>query len=77
MGLFGFGKKEEMPSSNEAKYGKAWLMIAGKKKDQGLQVMRELSNVGFHEATIALSMFEASMDERFALVKIKFNLWEF
>ncbi len=56
--------------SNEEKYGKAWLLIVGQKqKTQGLQMMRELDNVGFIEGTIALSMFCENLAERKALIK--------
>ena len=62
MGLFDLFKKKPVQQnsaqlSNEEKYGKAWLMIVGQNRQQGLQLMRELDVAGFIEASIALAMF--------------------
>ena len=84
MGLFGFGKKIETArdeqvsaaqhngtSSNEELYGKAWLMIVveDKRKQQGLDIIRDLHARGFDEATIVLAMFSESQEQRKSLVK--------
>lgn len=70
MGLFDFMKKDTETLSKEERYGKAWLMIVGQtKKAQGLQIMKELDQEGYSEATVVLAMFPDSNAQREALVK--------
>jgi len=70
MGLFDFMKKDTETLSKEERYGKAWLMIVGQtKKAQGLQIMKELDQEGYSEATVVLSMFSDDNAQRKALVK--------
>ena len=73
MGLFDFFKKKSAPAaamSDRERYGKAWLQIIGQKNcAQGLQTMKELSDEGFIEGTIALAMFTQNTSERKALYK--------
>ena len=74
MGLFDLFKKKPVQQnsaqlSNEEKYGKAWLMIVGQNRQQGLQIMRELDAAGFIEASIALAMFTEDPAERKRLAK--------
>lgn len=71
MGFLWFGKKktEQLPN-DKAKYGKAWLLIAGERQEElGLEMMKELDASGFIEATIALAMFEEDMNEKKRLLK--------
>ena len=52
------------------KYGRAWLLIAGKKeKERGLQMMHELDEAGFVEGSIALSMFCENLIDKSILAK--------
>ena len=67
MGLFNFGRKQESELSDRERYGLAWLKIVGKGRAKGLRIMRELSEEGFVEATVALAMFAGSASERKAL----------
>ena len=78
MGIFDiFKKKKETiddntnnTQSNEEKYGEAWLLIVGQsEKERGIKMMRELDEIGFTEATIALSMFAEDSVERNTLIK--------
>ena len=74
MGLFDLFKKKPVQQnsaqlSKEEKYGKAWLMIVGQNRQQGLQLMRELDAAGFIEASIALAMFTENPAERKRLAK--------
>lgn len=56
--------------SNESRYGEAWLLIANPNKtDQGISMMRELSDAGFIEASVSLAMFCDDPSERKELVK--------
>lgn len=71
MGLFDFFKKNDNAVlSDREKYGYAWLQIVGQKnRAKGLQIMKELSDGGFIEASIALAMFTEDPTERKALYK--------
>lgn len=71
MGLFDFFKKNSSAVlSDREKYGQAWLQIVGQKdRAKGLQTMKELSDKGFIEGTIALAMFTKNASEREALYK--------
>ena len=57
------------PLTSEEKYGKAWIMIVGQNRQQGLQLMRELDATGFVEASIALAMFSENPADRKRLAK--------
>ena len=70
MGLFDFFKKNNNNALSEReRYGQAWLQIVGQNRTKGLQAMRELSDGGFIEASIALAMFTENPTERKALYK--------
>lgn len=71
MGLFNIFKKNTSAElSDREKYGQAWLQIVGQKnRTKGLQTMRELSDKGFVEGSIALAMFTENAQERKALYK--------
>ena len=71
MGLFDFFKKNTSAGlSDREKYGQAWLQIVGQKnRAKGLQTMKELSDKGFIEGSIALAMFTESAYERKTLYK--------
>ena len=71
MGLFDFFKKDTSAGlSDREKYGQAWLQIVGQKnRAKGLQTMKELSDKGFIEGSIALAMFTENASERKALYK--------
>lgn len=62
-------KFPEEPQNDKEYYGKAWLLIMSEKKQQGLRIMQELDANGFIEATISLSMFSESPNEKLSLVK--------
>lgn len=73
MGFFDIFKKKSSSAavlSDREKYGQAWLQIVGQKeRAQGLQTMKEMSDKGFIEGTIALAMFTENHLERKALYK--------
>lgn len=71
MGLFDFIRKEKTVAlSDREKYGQAWLQIVGQKLcTKGLRTMKELSEKGFVEGSIALAMFTEDVTERKALYK--------
>lgn len=71
MGLFDIFKKNTSAElSDREKYGQAWLQIVGQKnRTKGLQTMRELSDKGFVEGSIALAMFTENTQDRKALYK--------
>ena len=64
-----FKKETTKPLSNEERYGQAWLQIVGNNRVQGLQKMKELSDAGFVEGSIALAMFTQNPEARKALYK--------
>jgi TPR repeat protein len=70
-GLFDFFRKNDIVGlSDREKYGYAWLKIVSQKnREKGLQVMKELSDNGFVEGSIALAMFTENASERMALYK--------
>ena len=71
MSLLGIlnGKGKETINTKEEQYGRAWRLIVGQKqREKGFSIFRELSNNGFAEATIALSMFTQTMEERKNLI---------
>ena len=71
MGLFDFFKKNEGKTlSEKERYGQAWLQIVGGQRAKGIKTMKELSDGGFIEATIALAMFTENQLERKTLYKI-------
>ena len=71
MSLFKRNKKFDVSSlSKEEQFGFAWLYIVGQnKRSEGLQIMKELSDKGFTEATIVLAMFPDNMEQRKTLLK--------
>lgn len=71
MGLFNFFKKTEITGlSDREKYGYAWLQIlCQKERKKGLHIMKELSDKGFVEGSIALAMFTEDASERKAIYK--------
>jgi TPR repeat protein len=66
------------------KYGRAWIQIAGQTHTRyGYQVLRELHNDGFIEATVAHAMFVQNPEVRLSLCKKAANanhpegLWQY
>lgn len=62
-------KANEDFSSDEEKYGAAWLKIVSVDKVVGLKMMKDLDRAGFVEASVVLAMFSEDSSERKFLYK--------
>ncbi|MCQ2512434.1 MAG: hypothetical protein MJ092_03505 [Lachnospiraceae bacterium] len=62
--------EEEAPDTQEEKFGYGWTLIAGEEnRPDGIDIMRELDEEGFIEATLTLALFETDTEKREELIK--------